>query len=166
MTGMAKRISVYSLLTALCLVFGYVESLLPLSFIAPGIKLGLANSVSMLLVFRDDIKGAFAVNITRILLSSLLFATPFALIFSLTAGIISLTAAVFVKKIPGVSVIGVSAAGAAVHNTVQTAAASLIFGAGVWYYLPVLLIAAAVSGTAMGALCMLILKKVKTNGSF
>lgn len=164
MTGMAKKLSLYSLLTALCLIFGYIESLLPLSFIAPGIKLGLANSVSMLLVFRDDIKGAFAVNTARILLSALLFSSPFALFFSLSAGIISLTAAVFVKKIHCISPVGVSAAAAAVHNTVQLTAASILLGAGVWYYLPLLLAAAAVSGTAMGALCLLILKKMETNG--
>ena len=78
----------------------------------------------------------------------------------------ALTAAVFVKKIHCISPVGVSAAAAAVHNTVQLTAASILFGAGVWYYLPLLLAAAAVSGTAMGALCLLILKKWRQTGLY
>ena len=80
---MAKRVSTYGILVALCMVFGWVENLISLSFIAPGIKIGLANSVCLLLVLNKDIKGAFFTNIARILLSALLFSTPFSLVFSL-----------------------------------------------------------------------------------
>ena len=87
---MAKKISIYGILATLCLILGYVEHLVSLDFIAPGIKIGLANSVALLLLARGDIKGAFAVNITRILLSALLFAAPSTLIFSFSGGITSL----------------------------------------------------------------------------
>ena len=67
---MAKKIALYSILTSLALIFGYIESLFSLSFIAPGIKLGLANSVALILLCFKDFKGAVLVNITRILLSA------------------------------------------------------------------------------------------------
>ena len=136
---MAKKVALYGILTGLALIFGYIESLFSLSFIAPGIKLGLANSVALLLLCFKDFKGALLVNITRILLSALLFSTPFSLVFSLTAGIISVVIMKLLSGIKSVSVVGFSIAGAVVHNLVQLTVASIIFGRAVWYYLPFLL---------------------------
>ena len=70
---MAKRITLYGIFTCLALIFGYIESLFSLSFIAPGIKIGLANCLCLLLTARGDIRGALLVNITRVTLSALLF---------------------------------------------------------------------------------------------
>ena len=159
---MAKKITLYGIFAALALIFGYIESLFSLSFIAPGIKLGLANSLCLILVSTGDTKGAFCVNTVRILLSSLLFSTPFALLFSLTAGLASTFVAAVVSKFKSVSSVGTGIAGAAVHNTVQICVAALIFGGSVFYYLPVLLVSAVVTGGAVGAISECILKKIKT----
>lgn len=160
---MAKKIALYSILTSLALIFGYIESLFSLSFIAPGVKLGLANSVALLLLCFKDFKGAVLVNITRILLSALLFSSPFSLVFSLTAGILSVVIMRLLSGIKGVSVVGFSISGAAVHNLVQLTVASLIFGRAVWYYLPFLLGSALLSGGLIGILSSIIFKKIKTN---
>lgn len=158
---MAKKVALYGILTGLALIFGYIESLFSLSFIAPGIKLGLANSVALLLLCFKDFKGALLVNITRILLSALLFSTPFSLVFSLTAGIISVVIMKLLSGIKSVSVVGFSIAGAAVHNLVQLTVASIIFGRAVWYYLPFLLVSALISGGIIGALSLIIFKRIK-----
>ena len=158
---MAKKVALYGILTSLALIFGYIESLFSLSFIAPGIKLGLANSVALLLLCFREFKGALLVNITRILLSALLFSTPFSLVFSLTAGIISVVIMKLLSGIKSVSVVGFSIAGAAVHNLVQLTVASIIFGRAVWYYLPFLLVSALISGGIIGALSLIIFKRIK-----
>lgn len=158
---MAKKVALYGILTGLALIFGYIESLFSLSFIAPGIKLGLANSVALLLLCFKDFKGALLVNITRILLSALLFSTPFSLVFSLTAGILSVVIIGLLSGIKSVSVVGFSIAGAAVHNLVQLTVASIIFGRAVWYYLPFLLVSALISGGIIGALSLIIFKRIK-----
>ncbi len=160
---MAKKITLYGILTGLALIFGYLESLVSVSFPAPGIKLGLANAIALLLLCRGDFKGALAVNITRILLSALLFSTPFSLLFSLTAGISSVLIMRLVSGVKAVSVTGFSIAGAAVHNTVQLAVAAAVFGRAVWYYTPFLLAAALFSGSITGILVSVIFKKIKTN---
>ena len=160
---MAKKIALYGILTSLALIFGYIESLFSLSFIAPGIKLGLANSVALILLCYGDFRGAMLVNITRILLSALLFSSPFSLVFSLTAGILSVVIMRLLSGIKGVSVIGFSISGAAVHNLVQLTVASLLFGRAVWYYLPFLLVSALLSGGIIGILSSIIFKKIKTN---
>ena len=158
---MAKKVALYGILTGLALIFGYIESLFSLSFIAPGIKLGLANSVALLLLCFKDFKGALLVNITRNLLSALLFSTPFSLVFSLTAGIISVVIMKLLSGIKSVSVVGFSIAGAVVHNLVQLTVASIIFGRAVWYYLPFLLVSALISGGIIGALSLIIFKRIK-----
>ena len=158
---MAKKVALYGNLTGLALIIGYIESLFSLSFIAPGIKLGLANSVALLLLCFKDFKGALLVNITRILLSALLFSTPFSLVFSLTAGIISVVIMKLLSGIKSVSVVGFSIAGAVVHNLVQLTVASIIFGRAVWYYLPFLLVSALISGGIIGALSLIIFKRIK-----
>lgn len=158
---MAKKVSIYGILVALCIVLGWVENLISLSFIAPGIKVGLANSVCLLLVLKKDIKGAFLVNIARILLSSLLFSGPFSLLFSLSAGMVSLLVVALLSRTKSFGVIGFSIAGAVAHNITQTLVAFLIFGKAVLWYFPILLLSAAVSGGLVGFLCKIISKKIK-----
>lgn len=158
---MIRRICLYGVFAALCIVFGYLESLLPFDFIAPGIKLGISNAVALLLIGLNDTKGAFAVNITRILLSALLFGSPFTLLFSLTAGIGSLCVTAFLHHTEKFGTIGISAAGGAVHNLLQIAVAVFVTGRGVLCYLPLLLICGTFTGVLIGFLCSLINKKIK-----
>lgn len=148
---MAKKTALYGILTAVALICGYLENLVSLPVPVPGIKLGLANCIALLLVCKGDKGGAFLVNTVRTVLSALLFSGPFSLIFSLPAGIISLITATVLSHCRSVSTLGLSVAAAAVHNTVQLAVASLVFGGSVWYYLPFLLTSALVCGCVTGA---------------
>ena len=54
---MSKKMALYGVLASVGLVFSYVETLLPLTFIAPGVKIGLANGVALLLILKNDIKN-------------------------------------------------------------------------------------------------------------
>ena len=159
---MSKKVTLYGVLAAVGLVFSYVETLLPLSFIAPGVKIGLANGVALLLILKKDIKGAFLVNIIRILLLNLLFVHPFALIYSLSAGVISILIMWLVAKTEIFSAIGFSIIGALTHNLVQFAVALILLGGGVWFYLPVLIFSAIISGGIIGFLSKILDKKITT----
>lgn len=156
----------YAILTAVCLVFSYIESLVPLYFIAPGVKLGLSNAVALLLVCKNDIKGAFLVNVSRILLAALLFGSPVSLAFALSGGVVSLVFVSAFSKCRHLSAVGISIIGGVIHNAAQCLAASVFMSAGVYFYLPVLIAAGALSGGVIGALDLLILKKIKTNRFF
>lgn len=158
----SKKIAIYGLLTAAAIIFGYVEFLLPLSFIAPGVKLGLANLICLYLVCLKKPVLAFCVNIVRILLSALLFATPFSLLFSLTAGCVSLIAMIFACKIKAFGIVGISVIGGAIHNIVQLLVAGVTVGKGVWFYLPFLLLAGTVAGLLIGVLCWLFINKTQS----
>ena len=99
------------------------------------------------------------------LLSSLLFGSAISLVFSLSAGLVSLGAVCIFRKIKALSPVGISAVSAVVHNLVQMAVACTITGVGAVYYLPVLLLSGLASGIAVGIISRIILKKVKTNGN-
>lgn len=161
---MAKKVSLYGIFSALCIVLGYVEHFVSFDFLAPGIKIGLANTVALLLLAYGDIKGAFLVNTVRILLSAFLFSNPQTLIYSLSAGVISLSVmSILIKTIKKLefSLIGFSVIGALVHNITQVICAGLIIGKGVLYYLPFLIVAAVVSGIITGMIANFILKRIK-----
>lgn len=163
-----KHITFYSLLVALCLIVGYIEGVLSISLaaIVPGVKIGLSNAIVLMLVYRGDTKGAWAVNIVRICLSALLFGSPVSFVFSLSGGIASLLMASVLSRFKLVSAIGTSIAGAVVHNIFQCVAASFFVGVGVVRILPLLILLGAVCGAFCGVLLQLVLKKVKTNGIF
>lgn len=163
-----RRLTLYALLVSLCLIIGYLESLLSISLIAvaPGVKIGLSNAIALTLICRGDIKGAWAVNITRICLSALLFGSPISFLFSLAGGVASTLTACVLSKSKSVSEIGISIAGGAVHNIFQCIAATVFVGVGVVYYLPALLGLGAICGGLCGALVKLVLNKVKINGIF
>lgn len=156
-----KKLCLYSMLVAVCMVIGYIESLFELTFIAPGVKIGLSNAVACVLVLRKDIKGAFAVNISRILLSAVLFGSPVSLAFALCGGIVSLSLMSLLSKSRYLSVIGISAIGGTVHNAVQCLIGMFFVGTGAFYYLPLLLISGVLCGMAVGILSSLVLKRIK-----
>ncbi len=143
-----KQITQYALLVAVCLIAGYLESLFIVSFV-PGVKIGVSNAVALVLVYYGDKKGAWAVNITRICLSALLFGSPMSFLFSLSGGVASTAAACLLSKSKNVSCIGISIASGTVHNIFQAVAALVFVKVGIVYYLPILVL----SGAVCGALC-------------
>ncbi len=161
-----KKLALYALLVAICLIVGYLENVLSITLItmAPGIKIGLSNAVALLLIYKGDIKGAWLINISRIALSALLFGSPISFLFSLSGGITSTAVTSLLSRVKCVSCVGASIAGGVVHNVFQLVAAIAFVGIGVMYYVPVLIALGAVCGAFCGflALQMSKLKIIKT----
>lgn len=158
-----KRITLYALLTAVCLVVSYLESVLSISLvaIAPGAKLGLSNAVALTLICMGDKKGAWAVNVVRICLLALLFGSPISFLLSLSGGVASTAIACVLSRSNNVSVIGISIAGAVTHNVFQLLAAFFIVGFGVAFYAPILILLGALCGAFCGFLARIIIKRSK-----
>lgn len=156
----AKKTSLYGFLTAAALLFGYVEYLVPLNFIAPGVKLGVSNAIILLLIINSKYKSAILINVARILLSGFLFATPFSLIFSLSAGVVSTLAMVGFSRLKKIGIVGISVVGGTVHNAVQILVAYFTVGSGVVFYLPFLILMGVTAGVLVGILVWLLSKKL------
>ncbi len=151
---MAKKITLYSLLTLFALAISYVEGLV-FAFIPfiPGFKLGLANSVSMLLISKKQVRGGVAVNFVRIILSALLFGNFYSFVFSLAGGVLSTLAVLIFTNFKIFSFAGVGTVAAVCHNLAQiTAAIFIIDTVGIIYLLPIMIISGAVTGFISGIL--------------
>ncbi len=156
-----KKTAFCGLILALALIAGYVESLIPVFIAIPGIKLGIANSVILLLLYTVGIKEAFTVSIIRVLLSGFLFGSMFSILYSLSGAVLSLIIMVLLRRTNSFSITGVSMAGGVMHNIGQLAVACVVLETtAVWYYLPVLMIAGCVTGLVIGILTGEIQKRI------
>lgn len=161
-TSAASRAAFCGALTALALMFSYVEFLFPLPLGVPGIKPGFANIVVLVALFAAGERCALAVNCARILLSALLFGSVFSALYSLAGGLVSFAAMVLLKKAGPFSVTGISVAAGALHNMAQLAVAAFIVEtARVFFYIPVLLLSGMVTGALTGMLSVLILRALR-----
>lgn len=159
---MKSKAAYFGIFTALALIFSYVETLIPVSFGVPGIKLGLANLLIVIILYMEDWKKALLLSTVRILLAGFLFGNLFSILYSLAGGIFSLAVMALLKKSGKFSVAGVSIAGGVSHNIAQLAVAMIAVETyQVGYYLPVLLIAGAAAGLVIGALSGEVLKRVQ-----
>ena len=152
------------MLVALAMIFSYVEALIPISFGVPGIKLGLANLVVLSGLYRMKPTEVLSVSVARILLIGFLFGNGMSIIYSLSGGLLSFLVMFLLRKAGGFSVVGVSIAGGASHNIGQIlVAAAVLKSSGVFYYLPVLIIAGIVTGALMGILTQRVLHAFQTD---
>ena len=145
------RVAVFGVFTALALIFSYVELLIPINLGIPGAKLGLANLVIIIVLYKSDWKEALLLSVVRIVLAGFLFGNLFGILYSLAGGILSLAVMALLKRSGAFSIIGVSMAGGVSHNVGQLIMAMLVVETyAVGYYLPVLLIAGLITGTLIG----------------
>ena len=162
MNTKAKKTAYYALCIALAFVFSYLESLIPLNIGVPGIKLGLANLVVVTALYVMGERDAFIISMIRILLCGLTFGGVFSLVYSFAGGVLSFAVMLLAKRSKRLSVLGVSVLGAAVHNVGQIAAAAAVMeNAGVFYYLPVLLLSGAVTGALIGILSGTVISRIE-----
>lgn len=157
-----KKLTILGLLLANALVLSYVESLFGFYIGIPGAKLGLANLVTLLLLYTYGAKEAVIMNLLRILMTGFLFSGLFGIIYSIVGAGFSFMAMYLVKKTGKFSILGVSITGGVTHNIGQLMVAMILMGnQNVIFYLPVLLIAGTVTGMILGYIGALLLPYLK-----
>lgn len=155
----AGRIAYYGLFAALAVLMGYVEMLVPVPVPIPGVKLGLANVVALVMLYYMDAKSAFFISLVRVVLCGLLFAGFAGLLYSLSGALLSFAAMALLKKTGRFSMIGVSVAGGVFHNVGQiTVAALAVENVRMAYYLPFLLVSGVVTGVLIGLVAQMALR--------
>lgn len=159
-----SRMAAAAALTALALIFSYIEFLIPLPMPAPGMKLGLANVVVLLALYRLGAKKALEINILRILLAGLLFGSVFSILYSLAGGLLSFAVMCLLKRTGLFSITGVSMAGGVAHNVGQLAAAALVISdLRIFYYFPPLLLSGMLTGLLIGIVGHLVCRRLPEN---
>ena len=160
-----KRLTLCAILIALALALSYTERFIPLQMVIPlpGVKLGLANIVTLIALYLMGPKAAFAILIPRCIFGAVFGGGITGLLFSLTGGILAMVTMIMAKKVPVFSIYGVSILGAAAHNVGQILAAMvLMHSVYIGMYLSYLLVVALFTGFATGAACAGVLRILKT----
>lgn len=159
---MKNRAAYFGVFTALALMFSYIETMIPIQFGVPGIKLGFANIMIVIMLYKSSAKEALLLSIVRIMLSGFLFGNLSSILYSIAGGVLSLGIMTLLKKQGGFSVIGVSVAGGVSHNVGQLIVAMLVVETyQVGYYFPVLLVAGVLTGLGIGVVSQEVLKRIK-----
>lgn len=160
---MRTKVAYFGVFTALALIFSYVESLVPIHMGIPGVKLGLANLIIVIALYKMSIKEAYILSIVRIVLAGFMFGNLFAILYSLSGGILSLTIMCILKKADKFSVYGISMVGGVFHNIGQLIMAAIVLeSVSIGYYFPVLLISGLVTGFVIGLISNEMMKRLKS----
>ena len=147
----SKKIAYCGLLTTVALLLSYVERMLAIPMIVPGMKLGLANVAVLIALYILDNKTAFSISILRILISALLFTGFASSLYSASGALLSFTVMAFCKKTNIFSMIAVSILGGISHNIGQiTIACVIVENIGLFYYMPFLIILGIATGFITG----------------
>ena len=150
---MMKKFTRLTMLLALSVVLNIIESFIPLfNGNIPGLKLGLANIIILIVLYMFSFKDALYVSLLRILLVGILRTGLFSMtfFFSLGGAILSLCS-MFIAKKTKLSIIGVSIVGSIFHSVGQILVAILIIkNTYIIYYVPWLLLFSIPTGILVG----------------
>lgn len=158
-----KRIVTIAMFVALATVISIVERSIMIPGVPPGVKLGLANIVTLLSILVLGYKDAFLVVAVRCILGALLGGNPVGFLFSITGGMLStLVMSVmwhYLKKY--VSIVNISMIGAVCHNIGQLFVASVLAqDFHIYILLPVLMVSAVITGYNVGLLTKYVYKSM------
>lgn len=158
---MKNRVAYFGVFTALALIFSYVETLIPFNFGIPGVKLGLANLIIVIALYKMRLSDVYLLSIVRVLLNGFIFGNYFSIIYSLAGGLLSLSVMALLKKSNGFSIFGISMAGGVMHNVGQLIVAMIVVETlSVAYYVPVLLVSGLITGFVIGVASGEMLKRL------
>ncbi|MBQ5441306.1 MAG: Gx transporter family protein [Firmicutes bacterium] len=156
-----KVVAISAMFAALALIFSYVEVLIPIPLPIPGIKLGIANLVIIIAIYRLGLKHALTINLVRIVAAGLLFSGVFGMIYSLAGGILSTVGMYLLYRTDRFSMVGVSMAGGVLHNLGQLLTACvLLSNTALMSYFAVLLFSGMITGILIGLLSYVIEKRL------
>ena len=162
-----KQLTLCGVLTTLALALSVAENQLPLTMAIPipGIKLGLANIVTVFALYTLGPAQAVLILLARCTLGALFAGNMNALLFSLMGGLAAMGVMILLSRVRALSVYGVSVGGAAAHNCGQVAAAVLTLGnTAPLYYLPVLLGVSLFTGAFTGLVAACLFRALDRTG--
>ena len=160
-----KKLTAFALLTALAMTLAWLESMVPLAAMVPGVKLGLPNLVVIFTLYRLGAKEAWVISLVRVLLVSFTFGNAYAFLYSIAGAVVSMGLMLLLRVTGRFSVAGVSVAGGVGHNVAQLAVAAAVVETGALFtYLPVLLAAGTGAGCAIGAAAAVLIRRVPDMG--
>ena len=165
MNPKVKRLTELSVLTAVALIIFVVELQIPNPFPIPGIKLGLANIITVYAVYRYKPYEAAAITVVRLILGAVFAGNFAALIYSASGAALCLVGMLILRRFIDEKHIWISSVfGALLHNTGQMAAALIITQTPqLLAYYPFLLLSGCLAGAFTGLCAQIVISRLKKN---
>lgn len=158
----SKHIAMLGMFIAVALIFSYIETFIPVNIAVPGIKLGLANIVTIVVLVQMGLKDAVVVSFLRVCLSTLLFGNLSVMAYSLAGAALSILIMKLIHKTGIFGITGVSICGGVAHNIGQLILAAVIMeNQNIMAYAPILLISGTITGVIVGIVAAVISQSVK-----
>ena len=160
-----KKLTQLAMLTGVALIIFIVELQIPNPFPIPGIKLGLANIITVYALYNYRAGEVMMIVFTRILLAAMFSGNMMALLYSLSGSILCLAGMLILKRIIDEKHIWIASVfGAVLHNIGQIAVAVIIMGFGVLAYLPFLLVSGCLAGAFTGGCAQMVVRRIRIKG--
>lgn len=155
-----KNLCLLALFATIALTIFVIEAQIPVPVPIPGVKLGLANVITMIVLTKFRVRDALAVLLVRILLGTMFTGQVVSMIYSLCGGLLCFGAmAICIKIFKGKNLWFVSIIGAIFHNLGQIAAAIVVMqSVSVITYLPFLLVTGCITGLFTGFVAIWVIK--------
>lgn len=164
---MRKQTAFVGISISLAIIFSYIELLIPFHIGIPGVKIGLANIVIIVVLYLANNKTAIIVSIFRVVLVGFLFSNMYSILYSLAGGIASLCVMILCKKSKKFTIVGVSVIGGVVHNIAQIVVATFIVdNTRILSYLPILLVTGTITGAAIGLVASSVTARIRRSIKF
>lgn len=155
-----RKLTQLAMLTGVALIIFVIELQIPNPFPIPGIKLGLANIITVYAIYRYRAKEVMMIVFCRIFLAAMFSGNMMALVYSLAGSILCLTGMLGLRKIIDMGHIWISSIfGAILHNIGQISIAVLVMGKGILVYFPFLLVSGCLAGAFTGICAQLIIRR-------
>ncbi|MCL2522723.1 MAG: Gx transporter family protein [Erysipelotrichales bacterium] len=154
-----RKLLLLSVLLALAIILGIIEGFL--SFGIPFLRLGLANIITLIILYQLNRRDALLVFLMRVFIVNILLGHFFDVIFwmSFTGGLVSFLMMVIFKELKIFSVVGVSIVGAVSHLSAQLFVASLMIRALIPnYFFALFLVIGVFTGLFTGIVALRVLK--------
>lgn len=157
----AKKLTQLAMLTGVALIIFVIELQIPNPFPIPGIKLGLANIITVYAIYRFRAGEVMMIVFCRIFLAAVFSGNMMALVYSFSGSVLCLAGMLLLRRIIDKNHIWLASVfGAVLHNVGQITIAVLIMGMGVLVYLPFLLVSGCLAGAFTGACVQLIIYRM------
>lgn len=157
-----KKMTQLAMLTGIALIIFVIELQIPNPFPIPGIKLGLANIITVYAVYCYRPSEVMMIVFCRIFLAAVFSGNMMALLYSFAGSTFCLAGMLLLKRIIDEKHIWIaSVLGAVLHNIGQITVAVFIIGIGVLTYLPFLLVSGCLAGVFTGGCAQMVIKRMK-----
>ena len=160
-----RKLTQLAMLTGVALIIFVIELQIPNPFPIPGIKLGLANIITVYAVYHFRAGEVMMIVFCRIFLAVVFSGNMMALVYSFAGSVLCLAGMLLLRKIIDKNHIWIASVfGAVLHNMGQITVAVLVMGTGVLAYFPFLLVSGCLAGAFTGGCAQLTIQRMANTG--